>query len=498
MAIIAAVMAAGVINIYAESYDNDIWFILATGREIVENGLPYVNPFTIHDGMNIVVQQWLPDVIAWVIFSLFGFIGLGVWMVACIGVLILLLYRLGRILRGDRWGGEWILAAILLVLPGLSAYLSMRPHFYTMITFAALINCLESYRRTHEVKWLAAMAPLVLLHANMHMAMAPFDVVIIVCYGLPDVFRPWHRRGINEDLQLAYADYPRRPLWVAAAVAFALLFVNPYGVSGALYTLLSYGAADYDNYIREMGPLTFTTDWAIDFAVCFVLGILAAAFCGYRSFRRTGTFTFDLPQLVLFFGCGILAFQHVRNVWLGVFFAYPLLVSATAGWSVLSPWRVTDLSRAIGAGLASALITLGMVFGMFAVRADVTAPIKDSKNIPLAAIEYLDAHEDDPASLRLFNHFTSGGFLEYSGYRALIDPRPELLNSAITGAPEDYYFEYVDFIRGRTPVEDYVEKYGFDYLIADDGTAIADWLKDNGYIAVVDGNGYKLFRLSYL
>ena len=40
-------------------YSNDLWFLLATGREIIDNGIPYENPFALHDGMRIVVQQWL-------------------------------------------------------------------------------------------------------------------------------------------------------------------------------------------------------------------------------------------------------------------------------------------------------------------------------------------------------------------------------------------------------------------------------------------------------
>ena len=43
--------------------NNDIWFILNFGRYILNNGFPTIDPFTIHDGLEIIVQQWLSDII---------------------------------------------------------------------------------------------------------------------------------------------------------------------------------------------------------------------------------------------------------------------------------------------------------------------------------------------------------------------------------------------------------------------------------------------------
>lgn len=45
------------------SYDSDGWFLLATGREILKNGIPYANPWSFSSYRPIVVQQWLHDVL---------------------------------------------------------------------------------------------------------------------------------------------------------------------------------------------------------------------------------------------------------------------------------------------------------------------------------------------------------------------------------------------------------------------------------------------------
>ena len=38
--------------------DNDFWFLINQGRYIIENGFPTVEPFTIHNNLSFIIQQW--------------------------------------------------------------------------------------------------------------------------------------------------------------------------------------------------------------------------------------------------------------------------------------------------------------------------------------------------------------------------------------------------------------------------------------------------------
>ena len=61
---------------YTNFFDNDGYFLIATGKEIVENGIPKFNPFFLEKGYQIVVQQWLWDVCLYQIQQWFGNYGL--------------------------------------------------------------------------------------------------------------------------------------------------------------------------------------------------------------------------------------------------------------------------------------------------------------------------------------------------------------------------------------------------------------------------------------
>lgn len=58
--------------------DSDVWFLLATGREIARNGIPYINPFSIWPGQGMVAQQWLHDVWLWAWYTSGGYTAVAV------------------------------------------------------------------------------------------------------------------------------------------------------------------------------------------------------------------------------------------------------------------------------------------------------------------------------------------------------------------------------------------------------------------------------------
>ena len=77
--------------------DNDFWFLINQGRYIIENGFPTVEPFTIHNNLSFIIQQWLTDVIFYSIYHSFGHIGI---IILIFIVNVLIVYLLYKILYG--------------------------------------------------------------------------------------------------------------------------------------------------------------------------------------------------------------------------------------------------------------------------------------------------------------------------------------------------------------------------------------------------------------
>ena len=62
--------------VYTPVFANDTYWILNAGRYISSKGLPTIDPFTMHVGLNVPIQQWLSDVIFYRIDSVLGQTGI--------------------------------------------------------------------------------------------------------------------------------------------------------------------------------------------------------------------------------------------------------------------------------------------------------------------------------------------------------------------------------------------------------------------------------------
>ena len=141
--------------IKARTPDPDTFFLAATGRYIVETGVvPTVNPFVIHDNFGIIVQQWLFDVLVYRIYDSFGNEGLFVFVTLTYTFAMVLLYKYFGLFTKNR-----LLKNIVLLVSGILyvGYAVVRPTCISFIILLLLLYCMERYRRTGKLIYMAVL-----------------------------------------------------------------------------------------------------------------------------------------------------------------------------------------------------------------------------------------------------------------------------------------------------------------------------------------------------
>lgn len=463
---------------YGGAQDSDQWWLLATGREIVENGIPYMNPFSVYDDQAIVVQQWIPCVMIWSAYSLLGYAGFGVLVLLQIAFVTLSALLLVWIVS-DKRPSELSFFAIAAMIGCASAYLSVRPQSWSMIFFLLILSVCEKYRRTNNKRLLVLLPVIVAVHANFHLSMMPFDFAIIVCYLMP--------RIVTRRFSTTFDDYARLPIIVALLFMSIAALANPYGIDGALYLINSYGSAAYGNYIAEMGTISpYDSYYGMLMIVMMALGLIAVGINGSKHI--------DLPLTMLFIACLVLSLQHVRNVWLVAVFALPLFASAVREVHFAPRFvflRDDWMKNVICAiGIIAILCT-----GIYVNTSELNAVPKDNGTTPIVAADWLDANSVDKNSAKIFTHFNAGGYLEWRGYKVGMDARPELWDHCIAKNGADRYKEYIDFSKDKTTTTAYLADKNYDYAIVNEDTKMFTSLSGNSEWSVAaKGNGYTLFK----
>ena len=99
--------------------NTDGWFILAAGREILENGIPHENVWSWEPGLSVVVQQWAHDAWMQAWNGVLGFQGVGAACAIEAAALVACLWLLLPSFRSG-WGAERPCARILPCSPACS------------------------------------------------------------------------------------------------------------------------------------------------------------------------------------------------------------------------------------------------------------------------------------------------------------------------------------------------------------------------------------------
>ena len=471
--------------VFANSYDNDVWFFLATGECIVKNGIPYTNPFSIYPDMGFIAQQWLHCVISYGVYQLGGFVGLGIVAVVLFLALAASMAALAFKIRQSRSGAEVVMMLVAASVVACSTYASVRPHLYSMLAFVWIIYLCESYRADQRKAQLAFLPLIVVLHVNLHAAIAPFDLFIIALYCIPDVASMLHRRGRLKGVSLVCATYPRKPLVLALVACAVALFANPYGASGAFYVLLSYGAASYKGRISEMNNLVPAASFIN--AYCTILMFITVCVIGRMGLRRI-----NLPLLILALVGIVGAVMLIRNRWLAGLFCFAYLAWATraSSFTVFKEGRATR-------PVACAILIVGVVALSARIARGAPAlaekPV-DASRTPVETMRYLDSIGADKQTTKVFCFFNAGGYVEFCGYKVNVDPRPEIWNATINGTGKDHYYEYVEMALGNTSFNSYNDRYDFDVFIIEEGAGTDPYFEDSpAYVEIPGGNGYRSY-----
>lgn len=464
----------------AGTLDSDVWFLLATGRDIARNGIPRTNPFSIWPGQGIVVQQWLHDVWLWAWYTRGGYTAVAVS--ACVPAGLLFWQLAGLML--DAAGGKLSRAglAFCLAVPSvcICMYISVRPTLWTALlctlTARIMLRYLGSGSR-RILLWLPAVA---VAGVNLQAAQWPLLAACAAAFALPcpheladgAARRAWSARAL--------------PICAAVAAMCAASLLNPYGADGSLYVLKSLGEAAYGGAIVEMQPI-----WS-SLGPLFAAPVAALALGPIALCRRSGARVPAGAAAMLLAGiaAGVL---HSRCMWIaglssGLCCAFGL--AGALGEPVVHPGRAAAAAGAAMAliaavsGLAVSLVPQsGGEAGMLSVTESEMSPI-------FSAI-----YDAGPGALVFSSDVSVYNQLEWEGFKVPCDMRPEIWGEGIAGAgAKSAYREIVDVLQGSTPLKESTEDWGWElFLVRDDE---ADALRSGGHFdELAHGGGYTLFEL---
>lgn len=459
--------------------NSDTYFIIETGRYIVENGeVPTINPFVIHNDFGVIIQQWLFDVLIYGIYHVGGWGGVFLYSIVVLGIAGVAMYRFFGFYSQNRTL-KTILLSICLALGG--TYAVARPTSLSFLMCLSVVAVMEVYRRKRKWPVLLWLPLISLLTINIHAAMWPMLFVLMVPYVFPDTLPDLKTRGMGRGIVAFFRAWLDK--WKCVIVAMVSMvtvgFINPNGLNGVGYLFLSYGSATNGN-IAELEAPAMLSSFGVAILTTFALLLLYV----YKNRHNI-----DMANFYMASGTLIMAMLHRRNLWFLFFGSTPLFLTMLGGiqWKNRKERRITSIS--VIADFYSVCFAVAL---SFILCSTISLEVKDSALAPVNAVKYLSAF--DKNEVVLYTGFNNGAYMEMNGYEVYIDARPELFQERIN-KKEDIYSEYLDVINGACDYEAFFKKYKFTHMIVEDGSALSGFMRSyDGYKQVVVGQGYVVYE----
>ena len=425
------------------SLDNDIWYLLSEGRYIVQHGIYYIDPLSMHEGLEVVVQNWLSASIFWVIYSAFGEMGLFTTVLICNFFICLMMYKICMLIS-DR---NYILSLLLMFANDvilLKSYLVSRPQIFSFIILLGLIYALENYIKTENWKYLIWLPVLSFIEINLHASLWIMMFLFILPYVIDSFRIPLLRTQ----------GYKKKPLFLFIGIAAVVGLINPYFYKAITFIFTSFTDSLMHQYINELLPFSIQTDLGKQMAILIlVVGLI------YTFFREG---KIRVRYICLFCGTVILGFTSYKA------FSHFILVSIfplayffkemCPKDFIMLPGKLLKVYKFITAGLS--LIVIAATLYIYINIVPDNAKLKHNAESAIMVLK----QNFDPASTTVYSSFNDGGTVEFYGFKPYIDPRAEVYLK-INNKKDDIFAENFYLQMGYYDIGEFLNKYKFTHLL---------------------------------
>lgn len=470
--------------------DSDTWFILNNGRYLLENGIPYINPFSIHEGLPIVLSQPLTSVLLYLVYQYAGYIGILIWVIVFAGITVLLTYKLMKTSPGVTTVTAFALTVLISFAP-LCSFWKSRPQLITACLLLWELVILNKYQQSISktaskiILWLPVIS---LLSINFHGSFYVTIYLPILAYIVGDMIS-LHGQKIKLRLSKKVIN-----LIILLPIMFLVGLLNPYGIDGILYLFHSIGDATKYNIIRELAVPKLVSLRTVFYLFEIVIGILQVV----SSYKKREFYPVNLYHILLWAGGNLLFPMAIRNLLLSTIFAIPLMSDFFAE-HYNKFLKIEKAFRELCSYGKWKIIS--MILGIYTMICCVQLyPAewnpKDCYTTPIEAVKYLNHARESENIERVYTGFNNGAYLEWNSYKAYIDARPELYETK----DKEIYSEYVTVYRSQIDPTYFLNKYRFDYLIIGDESCSSEAvlryhvMNNPSWSPVLYGNGYVLWK----
>lgn len=447
----------------SKAINYDFYFLYLHGKTILENGFVTKEPFSMHENMDFLIQQWMVSILYYKVYDWFGKYGLGLLIILIEMSTIFMLYKTLKLICNND------LLAKILTFPSsliMLQFATQRPFMVTYLITICLFYFIIKYTKTNNCKYLIALPIISLLQINIQCSMWIF-LFIMMCPFFAET-------KLFATGNLYCENYRKLPLMITSFIMIIMGFINPYGYKSIIYVFNSISKNDIG--IAEMQSPKLTNFSGICILIIFTITFLLILNIKNKINIRYG---------FLFLGSLILTFFAMRNL--------PYLGLAT---SLLYADLLKDvdikkiLEKIFGIyELYVPILAIGLLlFSIF----NFIKPCDDDITRVSDVVQYLQNNYETKGKT-VYAGYDEGAYFNYCGFKSYIDVRMEV-HLEKQNHQFDYVEEFYNLQYKGLDYKEFLSKYNFDFIVVNKNDILYDKItNEDNYELVYENDFYKSF-----
>lgn len=435
----------------------DLFYLIPQGKYILNNGIYHIDPFSIHSGLHVVVQNYMSSCIFYLIFKIYSWNGFVMYTIICNALICYLIYKICLLISSNNKS----LSIIIMVINDILLYyfLVPRPQLLSYINLLLVIYLLELYVHKNNKKYLYFIPLISILQINMHASLWIMIFLFMLPYIVEGIFRK----------------YNIKPILFIFLISLVCGLINPYGLENITFIFGSFHNKYMTSLIPELYKTWFNTFWGTIFLIILIINSLIYIIFVNKKVK--------IRYLCLYLGTMILGLSSLKGfsnyLLCSIFpFAYYFRNKKfNIDYSIIS--KLCNIFIIVLITVSSLLIVLK--------RNEVQEYVASN------SYSFLLKHYDKD-DIRLYSVMEDGGYGMFLGVKSYLDCRAEYFIK-YNNKKYDILKEYFLLQHSKININEFLDKYKFTHLLLNSGDIMFKLSEIKGYklIYIDKEYEYKLY-----
>lgn len=435
--IISIILIALLTIIYVtKTFQNDTFYLIKVGEQIVKNGIDFKDHFSFHN-LPYLYPHILFSVVVYIFYNLFANHGLYILTIIFSLILSFIMYYVN--IKNSKNKIIPLITTLLFVIYMVS-FITLRAQIASYSIFILEYYFLNKLLKTNKNRYIVYITLLAILLVNTHVAVYPFFIIL---------FLPFIGEYILNKI-LKKENFKIKKILISLILSLLAGLASPLLLNSYTYlynTLIN----NTTNYIDEHQPTVLYKDLRMIIVILITIYLFVSK-----------KIKLETKEKLLLLGLIYMALSSIRHQSLLYIF---LFIIINKHFSIyFSKERINELENIITKplGIGFTVVVL-LILSIPITIKNVNSDYINKEKYPVDAVKYIKENLDYE-NIRIFNTYDIGSYLILNDIKVFIDSRSDLYTYSYNKT-RDIYDDYINIVDFRAYYENLFRKYNIDYVL---------------------------------